>query len=230
MELFLNCEHPATIEEYCDRYVLAGVTTNPYMIAQEGGVNYFQYLRDLRRIIGDRKLNVQVVSPDCSEMIEEAELIRRAGGEPTYVKLPATVEGLRATKILSARGVKVTSTVVFSTAQGVLALLAGAKYVATFYEPMITDGTDGFAVIRQIAAFIERSGCEGRILSAGCRTSEHLGGIIDAGATAVTVDPDFFTDKIDYPGVHTYMNKFKTAWDAAYGKDATILDLAAREK
>lgn len=223
--IFLNSEDFATIEEYLDCYVLEGVTTNVSMIARLGNTDFSQYLRDMRKLLDDKVFLTQVTSEDYKIMLEEAEFIRKHGGEHTVVKFPCTPEGLHAMKIFTANGGEAAGTLCFSVVQGVLALLAGATYVATFYQSMNDVGTDGLAVIRQLSAFIKRSGCKGRILSASCRTSVDLGDIYEAGGDAVTVNPVFFKE-LAAPGMDKYYNKFTADWAAAHPAGTSLLDLS----
>lgn len=222
--IFLNAEDFATIEELLDRYELAGVTTNPAMIAKLGRVNFPRYLADMRKLLGEKSFLTQVISDDPRVMLEEAELVRRCGGDNTFVKFPCTPEGLYAMKAFTRNGGKAAGTLCFSVVQGVLALLAGASYIAPFYQPMNDAGTDGLAVIRQLAAFLRRSGGEGRILSAGCRTSADLGDLYEAGADFATVNPEFFLD-LSAPGMNKYQDKFATEWAAAHPEGGTLLTL-----
>ena len=225
--VFLNSEDFATIEEYMDYYVLKGVTTNISMIAKLGNVDFPQYLRDMRKLLGDKVFLTQVISKDSNGMLEEAELIHKYGGDNTVIKFPCNQEGLRAMKIFTGRGGEAAGTLCFSVIQGVFALLAGASYVATFYQSMNDAGTDGLAVIRQLAAFIERSGCKGSILSASCRTSIDMGNIYEAGGDAVTVNPGFFKDMLA-PGVDKFQSKFTDDWTAAHPSGGTLLDLVKK--
>jgi len=222
--IFLNSEDLATIEEHMSCYVLEGVTTNPAMIARLGEVDFVRYLRDMRRLIGGKAFLTQVISENPRTMVEEAELVRKFGGENTVVKFPCTPNGLQAMKQFTANGGLAAGTICFSVVQGVLALLAGASYVAPFYQSMNGAGTDGLAVIRQLAAFIRRSGCRGSILAASCRTSADLGDILEAGGDAVTVNPDFFSE-VQAPGMEKFQKLFADSWTAAHPAGCTLLDL-----
>ncbi|MEI6421986.1 MAG: transaldolase family protein [Lentisphaerota bacterium] len=222
--VFLNSEDFATIEELMACYELEGITTNHGMIANLGNVDFPQYLRDMRKLIGDKAFLTQVTSSDPGKMLEEAELIRKYGGDNTFVKFPCSKEGFRAMRIFTGHGGEAVGTLCFSVIQGVFALLAGASYVAPFYSPMNDAGTDGLAVIRQLSVFIKRSGCKGSILSAGCRTSVEMGDIYEAGGDAVTVNPEFFKEELA-PGLDKYQNKFASSWTAAHPNGATLLDL-----
>ena len=225
MELMLNSEKTDLVEKYLDLYPIDGVTTNPLMLSKRKEKDYFDIIKSLRKAAGSRKLFTQVVSPVYEEMLEEAEIIIEAAGKDTYVKIPANETGIRAIKALSARGINTLGTVVYSFVQGAMCLKAGAKYIAPFYEPMLLAGIDGDAVIRQLALFIEKGGYEGKILSAGCRTSKHLGDLIADGIHAVTVDPDFLTGEMNVLLSVANQNKFIESWESKFGVGVKIIDL-----
>ncbi|MDD3155426.1 MAG: transaldolase family protein [Victivallaceae bacterium] len=222
--IFLNSEELSVVEEHLERYALEGVTTNVSMLAKLGNVNFANYLHDMRKILGEKVFLTQVTSTDPAVMLEEAELIRRHAGERTFVKFPCTPEGLYALKIFSGRGGHSAGTLCFSVVQGVLALLAGADYIAPFYQSMNDVGTDGLIVLRQLAGFIRRSGCKGRILSASCRNSADLGTVFEVGCDAATVNPKFF-EELNAPGMDRFYGKFLSDWAAAHPDGATLLDL-----
>jgi transaldolase len=226
MKLFLNCEKPDVLEKYLELYpIVAGVTTNPAMIASAGGVDFFEHLKKIRKVIGTRILMAQVTSPGYKEMVEEAELIRAAGGENTYVKIPAVEEGIRAMEIISKKGIDITATVVASFIQGAVALCAGAKYAAVFYGPMEDAGFHSDETIEQLNAFIKTSGCKGEIMAAGCKNMPLCGRAVKAGAHAVTVNPDALSQGMDAPVAERSMKLFKREWEAAYGKGVHIIDM-----
>ena len=224
MELMVNCEVPKILEECMDYFPVDGVTTNPMMLSRRTDMEYYEIIKSLRAVAGKRKLFTQVVSPVYEEMLEEAEIICEAGGKDTYVKIPANETGVKALKTLSARGFNTLGTVVYSFVQAAFCIAAGAKYVAPFYEPMIYNGIDGDAVVRQIAAFIKNGGYDAKILAAGCRTSVQLGNLIENGIHAVTVDPDFLkSEMFVYPSTEI-QNMFIERWESRFGKDVKIVD------
>lgn len=226
VELMLNCEDPKILGKYFDLYpIIDGVTTNPLMISRAGKVDFFDYIRRLRLAAGERKLMAQVTSSDCQTMVQEAELIRQAGGDGMFVKIPAIEEGIRAMEILSKKGYNITATVVGSFGQGMAALKAGAKYVAVFYGPMESKGMNPCAVIKRLAAYIQASGCEGRILAAGCKDLEACGKAMKAGATAFTVDTETLTKGMTSPVTKEYAANFKKAWEGVHGIGVNITDL-----
>ena len=223
MELMLNSEDPKLLEKYLDLYPIDGVTTNPLMLSKRKEKDYFDIIKSIRKVTGSRKLFTQVVSPVYEEMLEEAEIILEAAGRDTYVKIPANETGIKAIRTLSARGINTLGTVVYSFFQGAMCLKAGAKYIAPFYEPMLYNGIDGDAVIRQLALFIEKGGYEGKILSAGCRTSKQLGELIADGIHAVTVDPNFLTEEMTVLLSVANQNLFIENWESKFGVGVKII-------
>ena len=224
MELMLNSENPELVEKYMDIYPIDGVTTNPLMLAKRKEKDYFEIIKSLRKAAGSKKLFTQVISPVYEEMLAEAEIILEAAGKDTYVKIPANETGIKAIGTLSARGINTLGTVVYSFVQGAMCLKAGAKYIAPFYEPMLYNGIDGDAVIRQLVTFIEKGGYEGKILSAGCRTSKHLGDLIADGIHAVTVDPNFLTEEMNVLLSVANQNLFIENWESKFGAGAKIIN------
>ena len=224
MELMLNCENLELLDKYLDLYPIDGVTTNPLMLSKRKEKDYFDIIKSLRKAAGNRKLFTQVVSPVYEEMLEEAELIIEAAGKDTYVKIPANETGIKTIATLSARGINTLGTVVYSFLQGAMCLKAGAKYVAPFYEPMLYLGIDGDAVIRQLAIFIEKGGYGGKILAAGCRTSKHLGDLIEDGIHAVTVDPNFLSEEMHVLPSAAFQDMFIKNWESKFGAGVKIID------
>ena len=224
MELMLNCEKPEVLEKYLDLYPIDGVTTNPLMLSQRKEKDYFEIIKSIRKVVGDRKLFTQVISPVYEEMLEEADIILEAAGKDTYVKIPANETGVKAIKTLSARGINTLGTVVYSFFQGAMCLKAGAKYVAPFYEPMLYLGIDGDAVMRQLAIFIEQGGYDGKVMSAGCRTSKQLGDLIENGIHAVTVDPNFLSGEMHVLPSAAFQDFFVESWESKFGAGVKIID------
>ena len=224
-ELMLNCENSELLKKYMDIYPIDGITVNPKMVSRLKNLDFFDVVRTLRKTAGSKKLYVQVTSPIYEEILEEADLIRKAGGEETYVKIPANEIGIKAIKTLSARGYRTTATVVYSSGQGILALKAGASYVAPFYGPMLKAGIDAETEVRRMAVYRAASGCEGKILTAACRTFEQFGRAIAAGSDALTVDPGFLTQEMNVKPSIDILNDFICSWEETYGAGKKIIDM-----
>ena len=157
-ELMLDTANIRDIEEGMNSWPVVGVTTNPSILRNEGDINVYERLADIKRLCGNRSsLHVQVVSSKTADIIDEAHRILDRLGSDVFIKIPVSAEGLPAIKKLAGEGVNITATAIYSALQGILAILAGAKYIAVYYNRMENNCTDPNAVIREIRNFIDKS-------------------------------------------------------------------------
>lgn len=225
-EIMLNCENPETVKKYMDMYpFLAGVTTNPIMISRLGRTDYFNILKELRAVIGNRKLFSQVTSKSSDDIVKEAMLIREAGGENTVVKIPAVEFAMKAIKTLSEQNIPICATLCCSTIQGVMALEAGAEYVVPFYFHMLNDNLDPVAVTHELVEFTKTFG-HGKVMTAAHRTIEQFGACVAQGVHCATLNPDFITNGMGNACVEKNLAEFLGGWESTFGAGTTILDLA----
>jgi TalC/MipB family fructose-6-phosphate aldolase len=127
MEYLLDTVNLEDIQTYCDFLPIAGVTSNPSIVKKEGHVDFFEHMKSIRTIIGvDRPLHIQVTATDADGMLRDANAMLQHVDDKVYVKVPATMEGLKAMRILKKRGNNVTATAIYTMAQGFLAMEAGA--------------------------------------------------------------------------------------------------------
>ena len=162
------------VREIWDLYPCDGVTTNPSILAKSGR-NPYEVLTELREIVGkDGELHVQVVSKDAEGMVKEAAVIRERLGENTFVKIPTTPQGLKAMKILSAQGVNITATAIYTPMQGFLAAKAGAKYAAPYVNRIDNMGYDGIKTAMDIHDIFENNGLNTEVLAASFKNSQQV--------------------------------------------------------
>jgi len=226
MELFLDTADLKEIEEYLDKYPFAtGITTNPAMVAMSIQGTFPEYLKNLRKIAGERIVNVQVSSPGYKEMVTEAEKIVDVCGDNTCIKMPATEEGVKAMTEAYKKGIDVTATLVSSFVQGAMVLEAGVKYCAIFYGPMRDNMVDGLPALEQLVAYKKQSGCRGKLLAAGFRNYELIGPSVKAGVDAVTIHPSILSASMCTATTDQYKVKFADAWYGAFGENTNIIDL-----
>ena len=127
MQYMLDTANLEQISECLDRYPIAGITTNPTILRQEGDTPLRARLLALRKLCGsERSLHVQLLARDCEGMLQEAEAVYALLGENTYVKIPVTESGLQAIGQLKRRGKPVTATAVYYLAQALMAVASGA--------------------------------------------------------------------------------------------------------
>ncbi|WP_320129476.1 fructose-6-phosphate aldolase [uncultured Sphaerochaeta sp.] len=225
MELMLDTANLKDIAKGITTYPVTGVTTNPSIIKAEGKVDFFEHLKKIRGIIGkERSLHVQVVGQDCDTIIKESDKIRSILGEETFIKIPVTEEGLRAIKILSKDGVNVTATAVYTTMQGILAMLSGARYLAVYYNRMLNIDIDAARVIKELSSLLWANAGNCQVLAASFKNISEITTAYANGASCCTVPLDLLTMGLCMPSITQAVNDFHTNWQVIYG-DKTILDM-----
>jgi len=225
MELMVNSYDVAELEDILYKYpIICGVTTNPQMLSCRKENDYFEIIKSIRKVTGERKLFTQVVSPLWEEMVEEAAIILEAAGKDTYVKIPANEAGVKAIYELHAKGVRTLGTVVHSFWQGALCLMAGAEYIAPFYESMVAAGTDGEGVIAQLAEFANSLGEDQKVMAASVRNSTHIGNMFECGIQAITLNPDTIMNSLDCFAAVAFQDYFIENWEAKFGKGVKIIN------
>ena len=225
MELMVNCYDIAELEDILDKYpTICGVTTNPQMLSCRKEDNYFDIIKSIRKVAGEKKLFTQVVAPTWDEMVEEALIIQEAVGKDTYVKIPANEAGVKAIYNLHAKGVRTLGTVVHSYWQGALCLDAGAEYIAPFYESMVAAGIDGDRVMMQLAEYADKLGNDQKVMAASVRNSTHIGNMFEWGIQAITLNPDTIMNSLYCLPAVAFQDYFIENWEAKFGKDAKILN------
>lgn len=147
MKIFLDTANLASIKTYNDMGLVDGITTNPSLLAKEGGDPQKTMEEIVRTVKGD--VSLEVVSTETLGMIEEGRRLQKYG-KNVVVKCPLTAEGLKACKILTSEGIPVNVTLCFSVNQAILSAKAGAKYVSPFIGRLDDNGQDGIHLIREI--------------------------------------------------------------------------------
>ena len=144
------------IKHYSEFYPITGITSNPSIIKLEGKINFFNHFKEIRKIIGmDKSLHIQVVSEDYDGIIAEAAAIIKNVDDKVFIKVPVTEQGLKAIRALKAKGIGVTATAIYTKVQGLLAMEAGADFIAPYYNRMENMDIDPKAVIITFADMIE---------------------------------------------------------------------------
>lgn len=187
MKFFIDTANLSDIAEANSLGILDGVTTNPSLMAKEGisgddGV--IEHYRAIAAMVeGD--VSAEVISTDFDGMIFEAKRLTSLA-ENIVVKVPMTKEGVKAMAWCTSQGIRTNCTLVFSSAQAMLAAKAGATYVSPFIGRVDDINWDGIGLIRQIAEIYAVQGYETEILAASIRTSKHIVDAALAGADVVT--------------------------------------------
>ena len=215
MKLSLDTANVEHIKEANEMGVICGVTTNPSLIAKEGR-DFNEVIKEITEIV-DGPISGEVVSDDAEGMIKEGREIA-AIHKNMIVKIPMTVEGLKAVKVLAREGIKTNVTLIFSANQALLAANAGATYVSPFLGRVDDISMDGMELVRTIAEIFEVHGINTEIIAASVRHPIHVIEAARAGAHIATVPYALVMQMVKHPLTDAGLEKFKADWAAAFGK------------
>ena len=225
-QLMLDTANLAEIKAGINSLPVSGVTTNPTILRREGDVDVYSHLSAIKEMCGAaRSLHVQVVSTDTDGIIKEAHHIRDRLGKDIYIKIPATESGLAAMKVLSAEGVSITATAIYSTWQAMLATMSGAKYTAIFYNRMQNNCTDPNRVISELRDFIDGAGAYTKILAASFKNVSQVTDAFAAGAHSATVDPGVIKTGLSMSSVKDAVAAFTKDFADLHGVGKTMIDI-----
>lgn len=229
MEFMLDTANLASIARMLDIYPISGLTCNPTILSKEGHVNFFDHVREMRQLAGaDRTLHVQVVSTDCDGMLADAHAILDRGDADAFIKIPVTEEGMRAIRMLKEQHIGVTATAVYSRMQGMLAIAAGADYIAPYCNRMAETDVDFLQIIRDLRHIIDENGSKTKIIAASFRNKAQITGALLAGAHAATVSPAFLSAAVETVLVKQTVEDFSASWSSIFGSDTPAV-LAAQK-
>lgn len=217
MKFFIDTANVEDIKKANDMGVICGVTTNPSLIAKEGK-NFNDVIKEITSIVdGPISGEVKATTIKAEDMIVEAREIAKIH-KNMVVKIPMTVEGLKAVKILSKEGIKTNVTLIFSANQALLAERAGATYVSPFLGRLDDISTDGLELIRTIADIFATHDIDTEIISASVRHPIHVTECALAGADIATVPYSVIEQMTKHPLTEQGIEKFKKDYEAVFGK------------
>ena len=198
--------------------VIAGVTTNPSLIAKEGR-DYATVLKEIAQIVdGPISGEVKATTEDAEGMIEEGRAIYALDPKHMVVKIPMTVEGLKAIKVLSSEGIPTNCTLIFSANQALLAARAGATYVSPFLGRLDDISTRGVDLIREIVEIFDVAGIDTEIIAASVRNPIHVTDCALAGADIATVPYNVIVQMTKHPLTDAGIAKFQADYKAVFGE------------
>lgn len=215
MKFFIDTANVAEIREINDWGVVAGVTTNPSLIAKEGR-DYAEAIAEITTI-NDGPISAEVISKTATDMAEEAKKLA-AIAPNVVIKIPMTAEGLKATKTLSSLGIHTNVTLIFSATQALLAARAGASFVSPFIGRLDDISADGSALIEEIADIFMIHDIKTEIIAASIRGPEDVIRAAKAGAHIATIPYKVFGQMLSHPLTDAGIAKFDKDWAAAFDK------------
>ena len=219
MQFFIDTANVDEIRAANDMGVIAGVTTNPSLIAKEGR-DYAETLAEIASIVdGPISGEVKATTTDAAGMIEEGRAIHALDPARMVVKIPMTAEGLKAIKVLSAEGIPTNCTLIFSANQALLAARAGAAYVSPFLGRLDDISQPGIDLIRTIAAiFANYPELNCKIIAASVRNPIHVTDCALAGADIATVPYKVIEQMTKHPLTDAGIEKFRADYVRVFGE------------
>lgn len=226
MEFIIDTVDLKQIEEAVEYLPITGVTSNPSIVKKSSPQNFFEHMKEIRKIIGyERSLHIQVISKDCDEIIKEAKRIIEEIDDQVYIKVPVSYQGIKAIKTLKTMGINVTATAVYDLMQAYMALAAGADYIAPYVNRIGNLGSDPFDLINHLAKKIAEDKYDCKILAASFKGVRQVKEALNNGSQAVTVPVEILKQIFANPNIEKAVNDFNNDWYDVYGKNVGICDL-----
>ncbi len=217
MKFFIDTANIEEIKKANDMGVICGVTTNPSLIAKEGRV-FEQVIAEIAALVdGPISGEVKATTVDAEGMIAEGREIAKIHPN-MIVKIPMTVEGLKACKALTAEGIKTNVTLIFSANQALLAARAGATYVSPFLGRLDDISVRGVDLISEIAEIFAVAGIDTEIIAASVRNPIHVTDCALAGADIATVPYSVIVQMTKHPLTDSGIEKFQADYKAVFGE------------
>ncbi|SFL27155.1 transaldolase [Paenibacillus sp. 1_12] len=213
LKLFIDTANVEEIRKAHDLGVIAGVTTNPSLIAKEGR-DFFETVKEIVSIVGNLPISAEVISLESKEMVEQGRKLA-ALGEGIVVKVPMTEEGLKATKIFSQEGIKTNVTLIFSSPQAVLAARAGATYVSPFIGRLDDINQVGMNLIKEISQIFQVHNISSEIIAASVRHAAHFIEAAQYGSHIATVPYKVIQQMTKHPLTDVGIERFLADWEGA---------------
>ena len=211
MKLFLDTAEVKDIEDRVSTGLISGVTTNPTLI-KKSGRNPWNIYRDIIEL-GIDDLSIEVNGEKFKEFTQNSVSVNENYGNVATIKLPCTIEGLKACKHLSIIGLRVNMTLVFTVSQAILCSLAGATYVSPFIGRMDDNSLDGMKLINDISNVYSCHSVDTKILAASVRDVQSVGMAFSLGADICTVPPKVFDDMVKHVLTDKGLEQFKRDFD-----------------
>jgi transaldolase len=212
MKFFIDTANIAEIKEASSMGMVDGVTTNPSLIAKEGGM-FEEIIREICNIV-DGPISAEVISTDLDGMVKEAEKL--AGiNDNIVVKIPMTIDGIKATKVLTEEGIKTNVTLVFSALQALMAAKAGASFVSPFVGRLDDISSDGMLLVEQIVEIYNNYAFDTQVIVASIRNPLHVLDAALMGADIATIPFSVLSKLASHPLTDKGLKAFLDDWKKA---------------
>ncbi len=211
MKFFIDTANIDEIRAANDLGVLGGVTTNPTLVAKEG-VSFHDRLREITSVITDKSVSAEVIAEDAEGMIKEGKELAAIAPNIT-VKIPMTLEGLKAVKALSDLEIETNVTLIFNPNQALLAARAGATYVSPFLGRLDDIGHNGMDLIATISEIFTTFDIPSQIIAASIRHPLHVTEAALNGAHIATIPYNVLAQLVKHPLTDKGIEQFLSDWD-----------------
>tara|TARA_B100000700_G_C15020017_1_gene845215 strand:- start:666 stop:1310 length:645 start_codon:yes stop_codon:yes gene_type:complete len=211
VKFFIDSANIEEIKEVESLGLLDGVTTNPSLVAKEGGQKDFKKIIKTICSIAKGPVSAEVLSTDYDSMIEEAKILAKID-KHVVVKLPMTKDGIKATKYLSNKKISVNVTLIFSASQALIAAKAGAAYVSPFVGRLDDISSNGMNLVQEISEIFINYGFPTEILVASVRNPIHVVESARMGADVATLPYKVLMQLFNHPLTDIGLEKFLEDW------------------
>jgi transaldolase len=219
VKLFLDTANLEQIKKLNQMGIVDGITTNPTLVAKEPGEFEEIVVAICREVKGD--VSAEVVSTDHDGMVREAKHLSSLAPN-VVVKIPIIPEGLRATKIVSSKGIRVNMTLVFSANQGLLAAKAGASFISPFIGRLDDVGQRGMQVVEDLVKIRDNYKLSAEVLVGSIRHPQHVLEAAKVGADIATMPPEVMEKMMQHPLTDSGLKRFLDDWQKAKKAKASI--------
>ncbi|WP_457638884.1 fructose-6-phosphate aldolase [Persephonella sp.] len=212
MKFFIDTADIEEIRSANELKILDGVTTNPTLISKTGKP-FMEVVKEILAEIPDKPVSLEVASTDYEGMVREGEKLAQLG-KNVVIKIPATIDGLKAVKYFEYKGIKTNVTLIFSPMQALLAMKAGASYISPFVGRLDDISHDGMELISQIKTIIDNYGFNSQIIVASVRHPMHVLEAALIGADIATIPYKVIAQLIKHPLTDIGLERFLKDWES----------------
>ncbi|WP_293442872.1 fructose-6-phosphate aldolase [Persephonella sp.] len=212
MKFFIDTADINEIRAANELKILDGVTTNPTLIAKTGRP-FMEVVKEILEEIPDKPVSLEVASTDYEGMVREGEMLAQLG-KNVVIKIPVTIDGLKAVKYFEYKGIKTNVTLVFSPAQALLAMKAGASYISPFVGRLDDISHTGMELISQIRTIIDNYGFNTEIIVASVRNPMHVIESALIGADIATIPYKVISQLVKHPLTDIGLERFLKDWES----------------
>lgn len=217
MKILLDTADLQAIENVMKYFPVEGFTTNPSILAKES--NDVKYTLDGMKRLAESKLMIhaQATAADTAGIVDQACRLREYIGDNFYVKIPITLQGLRAVPLCKEKDINCTMTAIFTPMQAMMAGKAGADYVAPYVDRLDNITSNGVDVVREIVELFRIHDISTQVLAASFKNIQQIYNVASMGAQAATISPDLCMKTLFHPYTDKSLEDFEIDWKGKFG-------------